>query len=74
MPSISDTLLACASVGVSAELPRAGTVLENPFVYDSVARDIKREADHGHVEIVSERLTRAGAEVLIEHLAFRRLR
>jgi len=59
--------------GTVHDLPHAGSTLENPFVYDSVARDLKAMADRGLLEIVVERLT-AAREPLIRDLSFRRLR
>jgi hypothetical protein len=74
MSTIADKLLAATPVGVIAALPSAGTALENRFVYDSVAHDIKQHAKSGRVEIVAEDSVDAGSEVLIRHLEFRRLR
>ena len=37
---------------MAQDLPRAGFTLENPFVYDAVARELKAMADQGLVEIV----------------------
>jgi hypothetical protein len=33
-----------SEIGAIEELPRSGTALENPFVFDSVAKDLKRMA------------------------------
>lgn len=63
-----------AEIGVVADLPSAGTALENPYVYDSAARDLKAMADEGLVEIVSEQLARGFAEPLIGRISFRRVR
>jgi hypothetical protein len=63
-----------SSFGVISELPRAGCTLENPFVYDDAARELKTLAATGHVEIVAERHARHADEDLIRHLSFRRLR
>lgn len=74
MTTMADTLFATAPIGAPVALPRAGTWLENDYVYDATARDIKRLADAGAVEIVEERLRQRGAEPVISHLTFRRLR
>lgn len=60
--------------GVESELPRAGTPLENPYVYDASAREIKALADRGLVEITAEHTAFVADEPLIELLHFRRLR
>jgi hypothetical protein len=76
MTTIADSLFATAPIGQPVELPRAGSWLENDYVYDATAREIKRRAQQGCVEIVQERQVAAGAsgdEPLITHLAFRRL-
>ncbi|MBI3154951.1 MAG: hypothetical protein HYZ20_06045 [Burkholderiales bacterium] len=76
MTTIADQLFATAPIGEPIELPRAGSWLENDYVYDSTAREIKQRAQQGLVEIVAERQARAGSpgeEPLITHLAFRRL-
>lgn len=39
-----------SKVGVTTELPSAGTALENRYVYDSAAREIKAMAEQGLVE------------------------
>ena len=63
-----------SEIGAIEELPRSGTALENPFVFDSVANDLKRMAASGLVEVVEERRTRAGSDSLIESFRYRRLR
>jgi hypothetical protein len=60
--------------GVECELPHAGSALENPYVYDASARELKAMAERGLVEIVDERRRTHDDEALIQHLSFRRLR
>lgn len=55
------------------ELPSAGSPLENPYVYDSSAQEIKAMASEGLVAIVDERRS-GGREGLISRLTFKRLR
>ncbi len=74
MRSISDRLIALTPIGTVVELPGAGTSLENPFVYDAAAREVKERAQQGWVEIVDEQFAVASHERLISRLAFRRLR
>lgn len=63
-----------SELGVINELESAGTSLENPYVYDSAARDLKLMADTGLVRIVRERVQFGTAEQLIRNISFSRLR
>jgi hypothetical protein len=60
--------------GVDCELPHAGSALENPYVYDASARELKAMAERGLVEVVDEQRRVVHDEALIRHLKFRRLR
>ena len=60
--------------GVATELQAAGTSLENPYVYDSAARELKSMAQEGLVEIIREQVIPGVAEPLIRHISFARLR
>jgi hypothetical protein len=73
MRNITDQIFASAPIGAVTEPPRAGTALENIFVYDAVARDIKARASNGCAEITEERVVLAGDEEVIAQLSFRRL-
>ena len=63
-----------SSFGVATDLPHAGSALENPFVFDDAARELKQLADRGLIEIVAEQTVRHANEDLIGRLRFRRLR
>lgn len=63
-----------SSFGATNELPHAGSPLENPFVYDDAARELKQLAQQGLVEIIAERTVQHADEQLIRHLSFKRLR
>ena len=63
-----------STFGAESELPRAGSSLENPFVYDASARELKALAERGLIEVTAEHRHRHGDEELIDHLSFRRLR
>ena len=56
------------------ELPSVGTPLENPYVYDASARELKAMASEGLVKIVEERRHHEGLGGLISRLTFERLR
>jgi hypothetical protein len=70
------TLYRESEFGVETELGAAGTSLENPFVYDSAARELVSMAEKGLVKIISEqrREPRVEADSLIERITFARLR
>jgi hypothetical protein len=56
-----------------SELPNAGSPLENPYVYDSAARELKEMASKGLLRIVDERRSGSGPNGLISRLTFQRL-
>jgi hypothetical protein len=60
--------------GVPIELEGAGTSLENPYVYDSAARELKSMAEQGLVQIVREQVRYGFPEPLIGSISFERLR
>jgi hypothetical protein len=60
--------------GVLQELPKAGSTLENPYVYDATARELKSMADRGLLRIVDEHCSAAQDEPLIDKLCFVRMR
>jgi hypothetical protein len=62
-----------STFGVDEELPRAGSALENPYVFDASARELKAMAAKGLVEIVEEHTTRVADESLIDRLRFKRV-
>jgi hypothetical protein len=74
MPTLAHAAYLDSSFGAVSELPHAGSPLENPFVYDDAAREIKQLAERGLVEIVSEQPRQFADEQLIGHLSFKRLR
>lgn len=71
MLSLAQSLFLDSELRVEQDLPRAGSTLENPFVYDAVAREFKQMAQLGLVEIVQEQ---SGSDSLIESLRYRRVR
>ena len=74
MRTLAQALYLDSEFGVVQELPRAGSALEHPWVFDSTARELKQMAEQGMVEIVGEHAHHAGTESLIDRLLFRRLR
>jgi hypothetical protein len=73
MLSLAQSMFLDSELRVEQELPHAGSALENPFVYDAVARELKQMAQRGLVEIVQEHST-PGGEPLIDSLRYRRVR
>jgi hypothetical protein len=61
MQAIAESVYRDASIGSIVELPKAGTRLENRYVFDSSAREIKTMAERGLLKIVNERRTSDGA-------------
>jgi hypothetical protein len=61
-------------IDAASELPHAGSALENPFVYDAAARELKQLSERGLVEILTERTVRVAGEQLISHVTFKRVR
>ena len=74
MRSLVDSIYLDSEPGVLTELDAAGTTLENPYVYDSAARELKAMADKGLVRIAREQLRRGDAGPLIARISFERLR
>jgi hypothetical protein len=72
--TLAQSVYVDSSFGVECELPSAGSALENPFVYDSSARELKAMAERGLIEVIKEQSHVLGDEKLIDHLSFRRLR
>lgn len=63
-----------AKAGTPTELPRAGSSLEHPLVFDSAAKDIKAMADKGMFTIVDEHCSVQFGETVIDRLTFVKLR
>jgi hypothetical protein len=74
MTSLSRSIYLAADVGVPTDVPPAGSSLENPYVYDSVARELKSMAEEGLLEVVSENRRPSEAGPLIGRIRFARLR
>jgi hypothetical protein len=72
MATLAEAVFIESGFGVECELPRSGCALENPYVYDASARELKALAERGEVDIVSEHASLVGREMLIDHLRFRR--
>ena len=63
-----------ADVGAISELRREGSSLENPYAYDSAAREIKALAQQGLVAVVDERTSGDPRMPLTTAIRFRKLR
>ncbi len=73
MRTLADHVYLDSSLGTLSELPNAGSTLENPYVYDSIAKDLKEMASRGLLKIVDERRSEPGQGGLIRKLTFQRL-
>jgi len=74
MRTLARSVYLDSEFGVQQELPRAGSALENPFVFDAAAQELKAMAAQGLIEITGEHTARNADELLIDRLSFRRLR
>lgn len=74
MRSLLQSIYLASQPGELTELDPAGTGLENPYVYDSAARELKAMAAEGLVTIVREETRRAEGGDLIDRIAFERVR
>jgi hypothetical protein len=74
MTSMARALYLDSEFGASLDLPKVGSALENAFVYDAVARELKGMAADGLIEIVAEHQRLVSDDQLIDTLSFRRLR
>jgi len=74
MATLARSFYLDSEFGVEQELPRTGSTLENPFVFDDAARELKAMAGEGLVKIVHEGTVLAAGETLIDELRFVRLR
>lgn len=74
MQTIAESVYRDASIGTIVELPKAGTRLENRYVFDSSAREIKAMAERGLVKIVAEHRATEHECALITDIAFVKVR
>ena len=74
MHTLAQSLYLDSQFGVEQELPRAGSTLEHPLVFNATAQELKAMAAQGLVEIVRERCADGADGGLIDRLSFRRLR
>jgi len=74
MGTIAEVIYRDTVVGTTMALQKAGTGLENRYVFDSTAYDIKDMASQGLVQIVDERKSESADGALITELVFKRLR
>lgn len=74
MRSLAHSAYLDSEVGIPTDLVPAGTALENPYVYDNAARELKALANKGLVRIVDERVRMDGPGSLIERISFAKLR
>ena len=73
MGSIAMSVFLDSEFGADTELPKAGSSLELPLVFDSAAREFHALADQGRVKILQD-VANVGGEPMIDRLRFRRLK
>jgi hypothetical protein len=74
MRTLSTTIFLAADVGVPIDVESAGTPLENPYVYDSVARDLKAMEREGLLRVVNQEWRQGNVDGPIDRISFVRLR
>ena len=74
MRSLVHAIYLDSEPGELIELDPAGTGLENAYVYDSAARELKAMAKEGLVTIVREETRRDSEQDLIDRIVFARIR
>ena len=74
MRTLVHSIYLASQPGELTELEAAGTGLENPYVYDSAARELKTMAQEGLVTIVGEKTRHSAGRELIHRIAFSRIR
>jgi len=63
-----------SELGVPYDLMRAGSALENRYVYDATARELREMAERGLIVIEDEHQVPDGADTLFDRLRFIRMR
>lgn len=74
MRTLAESAYLESEFGTPFVLVGAGSALENPYVYDASALELKTMAENGLVRIVDERRSADEAGGLICRLVFERLR
>ena len=74
MRTLAQSAYLDSEFGTPQMLPKAGSALENPFVYDASAQELKEMASAGLVTILDEHRTHGGIGALIDRLTFLRNR
>jgi hypothetical protein len=70
MGTIAQALVREAAPGAIQDLPKAGTALEHPWVFDATAHDLKAMAERGEIEILAEDRALIDNQWLIDRLQF----
>jgi hypothetical protein len=73
MSTIANGVYRNAPIGAIVNLPKYGTPLENRYVFDAAACEIKALAERGLVKVVDERHTSERDNTLITDIAFVKL-
>jgi hypothetical protein len=73
MATIAESLFRESQFGEVIDVPRAGSALEHPLVFDATARELKDMQARGEIEIVDEHSSQFGDDWVIDRLSFRRL-
>lgn len=74
MTTLAESVYLDSAFGVETPLPKAGSALENPYVYDDAARELKLMEQRGLIRVSREHAVLAAGQPLIDRLSFIRLR
>jgi hypothetical protein len=74
MQTLAHSAYLDSTFDAACELPHVGSALENPFVYDASARELKQLSERGLIEILAEHKVLVDDQELIAHVSFRRVR
>lgn len=70
MSTYAQSLYIDSAFGIPQDIPKAGDSLENPYVFDATAQELKDMARMGLVDIVHEHVALGESERLIDELTF----
>jgi len=73
MTTIAERLYREAAIGAIITLPKSGRRLENQYVFDAAAREVKVMAELGRVRIADERRDSQHDSALTTDIAFVKL-
>ena len=74
MTGLARSIYLESRIGALTCLEPTGALLENPHIYDKVAKELKVLAGDGLLQIISEQVRQRFSDALIDRISFARLR